>query len=77
MPSSSISHMSVFFIFLSEKFNIKHKSERTTNIIELILLYSNSAINVIRHILVTRLINIFISTSKSIIYMFEIKLSNL
>ena len=69
--------MSVFFIFLSEKFNIKHKIERTTNIIELILLYSNSAINVIRHILVTRLINIFISTSKSIIYMFEIKLSNL
>ena len=63
--------------FISEKFNIKHKIERTTYIIELILLYSNSAINVIRHILVTRLINIFISASKSIIYMFEIKLSNL
>lgn len=63
--------------FISEKFNIKHKIERTTYIIELILLYSNSAINVIRHILVTRLINIFISISKSIIYMFEIKLSNL
>jgi hypothetical protein len=63
--------------FISEKFNIKHKIERTTYIIELILLYSNNAINVIRHILVTRLINIFISISKSIIYMFEIKLSNL